>query len=95
MGGYKIDLALLEDTINQMSNLSTQVNDWLTQVDRHVADLHLEWNSAAATAHRDAHERWMKAAVEMQESLDGMRLEARRAHTNYTSAFETNSRMWP
>ncbi|PXX60387.1 WXG100 family type VII secretion target [Nocardia tenerifensis] len=92
---YRVNLTQLDDAIATMAKFGADVEGWLREVDQHVADLHLSWSSQAATAQRAAHDRWMAGADEMRENLDELRAVARRAHTNYTGAAETNYGMWP
>jgi hypothetical protein len=44
------------------------VEDWLGEVDRHVADLHLTWSSPAATAQQGAYDKWISGVSEMRET---------------------------
>jgi WXG100 family type VII secretion target len=78
-----------------MATFGAEVEGWLQEVDAKVADLHLSWSSEAAQAQRAAHDRWMAGATEMRENLEELREVARRAHTSYTTAVETNVGMWP
>lgn len=92
---YRVNLQQLDDAIAAMAKFGTEVEGWLREVDRHIADLHLSWSSEAARAQRGAHDRWMAGAAEMRENLDELREVARRAHTSYTGAVRTNAEMWP
>ncbi|MGY2119230.1 WXG100 family type VII secretion target [Nocardia gipuzkoensis] len=92
---YRVNLTQLDDAIATMAKFGAEVEGWLCEVDQHVADLHLSWSSQAAEAQRVAHDRWMVGVGEMRDNLDELREVARRAHTNYMGAAETNYRMWP
>ncbi|WP_327118880.1 WXG100 family type VII secretion target [Nocardia sp. NBC_01730] len=92
---YRVDLQQLDDAIATMATFGSEVEGWLREVDQKVAELHLSWSSQAAEAQRAAHNRWMAGAGEMRENLDELREVARRAHTNYTGAIQTNQGMWP
>lgn len=92
---YRVNLQQLDEAIATMAKFGADVEGWLREVDQHIADLHLTWSSRAAEAQRTAHDRWMAGAAEMQENLDELREVARRAHTSYTTAVETNVEMWP
>lgn len=92
---YRVDLEQLDAAIDTMAKFGQSVDDWLAEVDRHIADLHLTWSSTAATAQRVAHDKWVSGVAEMRENLDELREVARTAHKNYSAAIETNTRMWP
>ncbi|MCM6774487.1 WXG100 family type VII secretion target [Nocardia sp. CDC159] len=92
---YRVNLRQLDDAIATMATFGAEVDGWLGEVDRHVADLHLSWSSQAAEAQRLAHARWMAGAAEMRENLEELREVARRAHTNYSGVAQTNEGMWP
>ncbi|WP_328410779.1 WXG100 family type VII secretion target [Nocardia sp. NBC_00403] len=92
---YRVDLEQLDAAIGTMEAFGRTVEDWLGEVDRHIADLHLTWSSKAATAQQVAHDKWSAGVNEMRENLDELREVARKAHTNYSGAVDTNRRMWP
>ncbi|WP_240772403.1 WXG100 family type VII secretion target [Nocardia sp. CS682] len=92
---YRVDLEQLDAAIETMAAFGRTVEDWLSEVDRHIADLHLTWSSTAATAQQVAHEKWTAGVSEMRENLDELREVARKAHGNYSAAIETNTKMWP
>ncbi|WP_280365721.1 WXG100 family type VII secretion target [Nocardia wallacei] len=92
---YRIDLELLDEAIAAMEKFGTDTDILLTDVDRHIADLHLSWDSKAATEQRAAHDKWVSGVGELRENLDELRTIARQAHTNYSTAVDTNTRMWP
>ncbi|WP_433754668.1 WXG100 family type VII secretion target [Nocardia sp. CA-135398] len=92
---YKVDLEQLDAAIDTMDKFGRTVEDWLGEVDGHIADLHLTWSSQAATAQRVAHDKWVAGVDEMRAILDELRDVARNAHQNYSAAIETNTKMWP
>ncbi|WP_043737202.1 MULTISPECIES: WXG100 family type VII secretion target [Nocardia] len=94
-GRYRVDLEQLDAAVDTMQKFGRTVEDWLGEVDRHIADLHLTWTSDAATAQRTAHDKWVTGVNEMRENLDELREVAKKAHQNYTAAIEANTRMWP
>lgn len=93
--GYKVNLDELDAAIDTMAKFGTSVETWLREVDQHIADLHLSWSSDAAAAQRTAHDKWVTGVEEMRENLGELREVARTAHTNYTTAINTNTAMWP
>ncbi|MDR7171777.1 WXG100 family type VII secretion target [Nocardia kruczakiae] len=92
---FKVDLDLLDEAVSAMGTFGTDVDTWLEDVDRHIAELHLSWDSQAAAAQRAAHDDWAAGVREMRENLDDLRAIAQKAHGNYSTAVDTNTRMWP
>ncbi|MEV0027860.1 WXG100 family type VII secretion target [Nocardia sp. NPDC050793] len=92
---FRVDLEQLDAAIDTMDKFGKTVADWLAEIDRQIADLHLSWSSQAATAQRTAHDKWSAGVDEMRENLSELREVARIAHTNYSSAIELNQKMWP
>ncbi|MFE9580132.1 WXG100 family type VII secretion target [Nocardia sp. NPDC006044] len=91
---YRVNLSQLDEAVAAMA-FGAEVEGLLREVDVKVAELHLSWESRAAQAQRAAHDRWMAGAAEMRENLDELREVARRAHTSYSHAVQTNAEMWP
>ncbi|MBB5918491.1 WXG100 family type VII secretion target [Nocardia transvalensis] len=92
---FRVDLQQLDDAIVKMSGFGAEVDAILDDVDRHIADLHLSWDSRAAETQRAAHTKWLAGAAEMRENLGELRDVARVAHENYSGAAGTNHGMWP
>lgn len=92
---FSVDLELLVESIDAMTKFAAAVDNWLTEVDRHIKDLHMSWASTAADAQQIAHSKWVSGVGEMRENLTDLRKIAERAHTNYGNALNTNTRMWP
>ncbi|MET7774109.1 WXG100 family type VII secretion target [Nocardia sp. NPDC005366] len=92
---FRVDLEQLDAAITTMEQFGREVGDWLGEVDRHIAELHLSWSSEAASAQRATHEQWALGVDEMAENLDELKEVARRAHTNYSTAISLNQKMWP
>jgi ESAT-6 family protein len=91
---YAVDLGELQQKIDEMASFEKRIEQALEHLDRVVEGLHVTWTGQAAVAHREAHEKWVAGMKEMHTGLVEMREAARRAHGNYTSAVEANSRMW-
>ncbi|AFT99935.1 WXG100 family type VII secretion target [Nocardia brasiliensis] len=92
---YRVNLSQLDEAVAAMAAFGAEVEGLLREVDVKVAELHLSWDSSAAQAQRAAHGRWMAGAAEMRENLDELCEVARRAHTSYGHAVQTNVEMWP
>src|SRR3954447_22795406 len=91
---YAVDLGELQHKIDEMAAFEATIERALDHLDRVVEGLHLSWTGQAAVAHREAHEKWAAGMKEMRTGLVEIRDAAQRAHGNYTSAVEANSRMW-
>ncbi|WP_459547622.1 WXG100 family type VII secretion target [Nocardia sp. X0981] len=95
MGEFSVDLDHLDDVIARLSNLAGFVTDHLDQIDDRVATLQgTGWESVAAQAYADAHLEWASGAREFVTGVRDMSDAAKTAHERYTTAFDTNSRMF-
>jgi uncharacterized protein YukE len=59
-----------------------------------VTRLGTTWYGDGGEAERAAQARWNEGAREMREALARLRQIAEGAHENYSSAVQTNMRMW-
>jgi WXG100 family type VII secretion target len=91
---YAVDLGELQHKIDEMAAFEKTIEKALDDLDRVVEGLHIKWTGQAAVAHREAHAEWVAGMKQMHTGLVEMRGAALRAHGNYTSAVEANSRMW-
>jgi WXG100 family type VII secretion target len=91
---YAVDLGELQQKIDEMAAFEKRIEKALEHLDHVVEGLHVTWTGQAADAHRAAHAEWVAGMKQMHTGLREMRDAAQRAHGNYTSAVEANSRMW-
>ena len=91
---FDLDADQLTRTVDQMAACGAILQELADRLSARIAALHLTWDGVAAEAHRTAQAEWGASFAEMRESLDRMRAAARTAHTSYTSAADTNLRMW-
>lgn len=91
---YSVDLDELAEKIREMAAFERDVERALDHLERVITRLDVSWTGAAATAQREAHERWATGMREMQRGLKEIRDAAERAHTNYSNAVAANQRMW-
>ncbi|QNG17769.1 WXG100 family type VII secretion target [Rhodococcus triatomae] len=94
MSKFRVDLDRLDETISKVETFDSNVDDIITAVEGHLADLHETWTGRAAQAQRDAHDDWTRGVQQMREALEDLRAAGRIAHDNYSDAVETNMRMW-
>ncbi|MGH3853821.1 MAG: WXG100 family type VII secretion target [Pseudonocardiaceae bacterium] len=92
--GYHVDLAQLAGVIERLDKFDQFLERALEQADQRVNQLHGSWTGEAAAAHLAAHQEWKRGAAEMRAGSATMRSITSTAHSNYTSAVNTNQRMW-
>jgi WXG100 family type VII secretion target len=92
---YKTSFAEMQILIDRAGQIEQAIEDKLAQIEKRIAYMHIDWKGQAATAHADAHQRWLKAARDMHEDLKAMRGETRKAHKIYTAVVEHHQEMWP
>lgn len=92
--GYRVDLDLLEERVEQMASFERSLDRALTRLEAPARSLDATWTGLAAEAHRHAHARWLREAAEMRRALAGLRAAARIAHRNYRAAVAANVSMW-
>jgi len=91
---FTVDAHQLSHMVDELAACSETLHQIAAELERRISALHLAWDGAAAGAHRAAQAEWQEGLRDMREALDQMRAAARVAHTNYTSAADTNLRMW-
>jgi WXG100 family type VII secretion target len=91
---YRVDLDQLDDIVEQISRFDQHLRTALEDAQSRVDTLHATWSGEAATAHRQAYGEWVRGVADMRAALEKMRLNARIAHGNYSSAANSNLRMW-
>ncbi len=94
MSTHRVDLARLEQTIDDLARFGTALEQMLDQADERVNRLHATWSGMAADEHRAVHAKWVNGAREMHAALAVMRQIAATAHGNYGEAAAANTRMW-
>lgn len=92
--GYRVDLDLLEERIEQMAAFERSLERALDRLETTAGQLDETWTGLAAQAHRHAHTRWLREAADMRQALAGLRAAARIAHRNYHAAVAANVSMW-
>lgn len=91
---HRVDLPRLADIVEQISRFDQHLETALRDAQARVDKLHTTWAGDAATAHRQAHEEWVRGVADMRTALTVMRGNAQIAHGNYHGAATTNARMW-
>ncbi|MBU3060927.1 WXG100 family type VII secretion target [Nocardia sp. NEAU-G5] len=92
--GYTVDLEQLDNIVTRLSSLVGFITEHLDTLDQKAASVHAgSWSGAAAAAHEIAHREWSTAAREFVQGVDDMTTAARSAHTSYTAAVDSNTRM--
>jgi WXG100 family type VII secretion target len=92
---YKIDLPRLAEAIDAMAAFDRHAEAIIAEVDRRIAVLHVEsWSGGAASAQRQYHDKWIRDAQRMRDSLSTLRQAAVHAHRAYSDAHTINASMW-
>lgn len=94
MGAFSVDPAALLAVVDRMSTFDQQLEAHLAQAAASVAQLGNSWYGDGGEAERSAQQRWDEGAREMRDALARLRQIAEGAHENYSTAAQTNTRMW-
>src|SRR5688500_5074920 len=89
-----VDADQLTHTVDEIAACSEVLHQLAAELEARSASLRLTWDGAAADAHHEAQAEWQRGCRAIRDALDQIRAAARVAHTNYTSAADTNVRMW-
>jgi WXG100 family type VII secretion target len=91
---FEVDVDELLRVVDRMAACETTLRDLADDLESRIRELHLSWRGEAADAHDRAQAAWAEGFRDMREALRQMRVAAHTAHGNYTSAADTNLRMW-
>lgn len=94
MAGFSVDLEALLAGVDQMTAFHSNLEQTLASVRSSVTALGLTWHGDAASAQEVAQQQWDDGAQQLREALAQLRDVAEQAHTNYSNAVATNTRMW-
>lgn len=94
MGAFSVDPSTLLAVVDRMTAFDSELEAHLAQAANSVARLGTSWYGDGGEAERAAQARWNEGAHEMREALARLRQIAEGAHENYSSAAQTNMRMW-
>jgi WXG100 family type VII secretion target len=94
MAGFSVDLEALLGGVDQMSAFHSNLEQQLASVRSSVSALGLTWHGDAASAQDAAQQQWDDGAQQLRDALVQLRDIAEQAHSNYSNAVATNSRMW-
>lgn len=89
-----VDLDLLDETVEELTQGGVALDDLLDEVSRRVAALQRTWGGAAALAQEGAQAEWEAGFREMREALVSMRKAGQVARDSYHDAAGTNLQMW-
>jgi len=90
----RVDTGQLGELMGEMEKITGDLDELIADVDRTASRLHHTWIGDAAAAHAKAHDTWTKAARQMHEALDDLRVVGLTAEANYNAAVEANLKMW-
>ncbi|MFQ6331416.1 WXG100 family type VII secretion target [Nocardia sp. NBC_00565] len=92
---FTVDLDHLDDIVAKLSGLAGYIEEHLDEIDDRVATLTgTGWEGVAAQAYTEAHTQWATGAREFVEGVKDMSDAAKAAHARYTTAVDTNYKMF-
>jgi WXG100 family type VII secretion target len=95
MTRIKATMGDLADLVDRVNRTSGQIEEQLDTLAKGIATLRQEWEGAAAEAFTAKIDQWQSAADDLRRSLRRLGTIVNTTRTNYTSAVNTNTRMWP
>lgn len=94
MAGFSVDLEALLASVDQMSAFHSSLEQTLATVRSSVTALGMTWHGDAASAQEAAQRQWNDGAQQLRDALAQLRDAVEQAHSNYSDAVSTNTRMW-
>ncbi|WP_327141138.1 WXG100 family type VII secretion target [Nocardia sp. NBC_01327] len=95
MADFRVDLDGLQQLIDGAAKLETTIEDAVSTIEKQVDELHVNWDGAAAIAHKGAHDERIAAINEMRQALGALRDKLNTARTAYGAVGPINLGMWP
>lgn len=94
MSAFRVDPVALLAVVDRMASFEQELEAHLTHAASTVSQLGTSWYGDGGEAERSAQQRWNEGAREMRDALARLRQIAEWAHENYSTAAQTNTRMW-
>jgi WXG100 family type VII secretion target len=91
---FHVDPAALESVIALLDRFEKRAEQFISEVDQQVSDLHVDWVGDTAARHREVQQQWAVGAAEMRTAVGQLRAIVSTAHANYGSAAVANNSMW-
>ena len=95
MGRYIADTEQILALIERAKTIGRRLEERITDIEREVTDLNVDWEGDAATAHRTKHDTLHREMNDMRTALTQLETNARTAHDHYVANARHNSGMWP
>jgi WXG100 family type VII secretion target len=95
MAGYVANAEQILVLIDKARRIGEQIDTRISQVEREVATLHVEWDGDAAEAHRSHTDTWQREMGDMKTALAALEASTQNAHDGYLANVEHNVKMWP
>lgn len=92
--GFTVHLEALLAGVDQMSAFHSHLEQTLASVRSSVSALGVAWHGDAASAQGAAQQQWDDGAQQLREALAQLRDIVELAHSNYSNAVASNTRMW-
>lgn len=94
MQSHRVDLAGVQDLIDDMTAFDAAIEDRIAALDEQIACLQAVWVGEAAAAQKQAHAELLAGLAHMRSGLQHLKGVARVAHANYSAAAASNVRMF-
>lgn len=95
MADYRVDLTGLQRLIDGAAKLETAIENRVTEIEKRVDELHVDWSGEAAASHKNVHNERLAAVAEMRTALGELRAKLQAAHSAYGAVGPANQGMWP
>lgn len=81
--------------MSRAKEIGQRLEERITDIEREVTALDVDWEGDAATAHRTKHDTLHREMNDMRTALTQLETTARGAHDRYVANARHNSGMWP
>lgn len=95
MTAYSADLPSLESLVISAADIGNTIEKRVSEVERAVEDLHIDWTGNSAEQHRKNAQTWHRSMLKMRSALDDLRSAIAAARDAYSDNADHNRRMWP
>ncbi|CAM3782942.1 WXG100 family type VII secretion target [Smaragdicoccus niigatensis] len=95
MTAYSANLPSLESLVSTAVDIGNAIEKRVSEVERAVDDLHVDWLGNSAEQHRENAQTWHRSMSIMRSALDDLRNAVAAARDAYSHNAEHNRRMWP
>ncbi|MFI9506288.1 WXG100 family type VII secretion target [Nocardia sp. NPDC052566] len=95
MSGYVADTEQILALVEKARQIGQKIEQRITDVERDIAALHIDWAGQAAEVHRAKHDIWQNEMSDMRSALADLESAAKAARDRYLANVAHNKGMWP